>query len=156
MPASNPHWCDAVSEAIEAHGFRGGFAVCFAEYRPDLVRELASEVNVSQIDFRAERMAPLGWSASDLGVEELDAVIQTAIATGQGVALQNGEALLVCKTEQERRRWLAATLCADWPYPVIIPVVLLSEDLPEESSRIVRFNCEDLPQESLLVRLAGL
>ena len=156
MGGGGPHWACVVGERLERQGWRGAAGVVFPEYRPDLVSDLAAHLGLDLVDFRSDRMAPLGWSASALDLQELDDVILCAMQREKGVVLHNAESLLACKGAGERRAWLSGTLQANWPYPAVIPLCLFGDDAQCEDDRLVTLRPEQLPAAGLLSRLAEL
>lgn len=142
-------WLSRLDAVLDAHDRRGGFLLRLPEYRPDLARRFAARAGVEHVDFRALRMAPLGAGAAALGFDALDAEIA---ARDDGVLLQNAEALLALRAADERAAWLGGFLSIEARAPVLIPLALFGEDAPEHP-RVLSFAAEDVPEESVLMRL---
>lgn len=148
-------WTGQVADRIAANGRSGGFLVAFPQYRPVLVRILADALGLDFVDFRASRMAALGWDAAALPLSALDTAIERHCEqTGRGVLLHNAEALLATKGAHERGAWLAGFVTRDWPVPAVVPVAVYGTELPAGSRRICSLDPAVLPPESFLVRLA--
>jgi hypothetical protein len=151
-PAITP-WVQPVLAMIEAAGRRGGFLVALPEYRPDLFREMADELGLAFVDFRAETMRPLGWEAGRLPLTALTRDIEQRAGRG-GLVVHNAEALLAAKTAAERRQWLQEFTETAWPAPVVIPITVFQADLPIGAAGFHRVDPEALPDAKLLTRLA--
>jgi hypothetical protein len=148
-------WLAAFRKWFEEQSSRA-VAVCFPTYRPDLVIALADHLGVRHLDFRKEFLAPRGWQAAALPLTALDQAIAEAVAAGKPVVLQNVESLLAVHDAAVRRATLSRLLLADWNGRVILPLVLYGADLPRQGAAVYSFAPADLPEETLLHRLAGL
>ena len=156
MNPIGPDWMAPLTDAIAHSGGRGGFIVAIPEYRPSLIRLLANRQGLYYCDFRAERMAALGWEASKLPLSALDDTIaETIPKSGKGIILQNAEALLAAKPAAERRAWLESFTQTNWTGTVVVPVSVFTSDLPEENGRVVTLDMALLPAESMLIRPAS-
>src|SRR5690242_18829499 len=76
MTDARTGWMRPVSGMIDAAGGRGGFFVALHEYRPALVQAIAGGLGLAFVDFRAERLAPLGWEAAKLPLDDLTREIE--------------------------------------------------------------------------------
>jgi hypothetical protein len=130
--------------------------VVFPEYRPDLVEQMARVIKLVHVDFRRERMAPLGWNAAELPLDTLNDTAVSAMAGGSGVVLQNAEALLATRTAEERRGWFTRALDRSWPAQLVLPVTLFGVDLPPRDGQVVVLPRGSLPEEKILSRLATM
>lgn len=148
-----PRWLTAIEAGLDAHGRRGGFIAKLTRYHPALVEEMARALGLAYVDFRAERLKPLGWDAARLPLTAIDEAIAGSIAPS-GLVLQNAEALLATKPASERRAFLAHFLDTPRGHPVIIPMAAHESDLPARCSRVVEIDADEAPQDSLLLRLA--
>lgn len=149
-------WLTDLRSWIDRHGRSGGFALCLPMYRPDLVAAAAADLDLVLVDFRRTHLARLGWRASGVPLDALTAAVEAEMAEGNGVVLQNAEALLSLHAEQQRRAWFAAALSRPWPRTLLLPVALFAADLPPLEDRIHRLAPDAVPEESLLMRLSGL
>ena len=131
-------------------------AVGFPSYRPDLVRDMCHRLKARYCDFRQTRMSPLGWDAASLPLQSLDDTIEAEMACGADLVLQNAEALLSLALPDARRAWFRKALTTSWPRRLLLPVTLYAADLPpDREAQVVRLRPEELPEESLLDRLAS-
>ncbi len=147
-------WIGLIRCALEAQPWMGGYIVCFPEYRPDLVVQMAHSLGLVHFDFRYELMRPLGWGAGSLQLEDLDRAIAER-AEESGVVVQNAEALLSTKAAGLRRRWLRDFLLAAWPNAAILPLTLYASEIPRQQPRVVALDARALPEPTLLSRLLG-
>lgn len=148
-------WLDPVITMLDRLERRGGFFVCFPQYRPDLVLDMAHRCGLPLFDFRKEILAPLGWDASTVPLSELDTVITDHAERGSGLVLQNCEALLALSLPETRRQWATRILGLCLSIPVIVPIAVFSGDLPEDGTRIASLDAGRMPDEGLLIRLLG-
>jgi len=146
-------WLEPVISMLDSSDRRGGYFVCFPQYRPDLVMSMAHYCGLELLDFRAEYLAPLGWDAAGVPLDTLDEAITEHITGNTGLVLQNTEALLAAVTPEIRQSWAAGFLERDLTVPVIIPIAVFSQDLPPASKRIEFLDPLHIPEEGLLMRL---
>jgi hypothetical protein len=99
-------------------------------------------------------MSRSGWAAGQLPLSALTDFIADHVE-GTGLVVHNAEALLATKPAGERRQWMAASAGGDWPVPVVVPVCLFLSELPDLPQWSWRFAADNLPAESLLLRLAA-
>lgn len=149
-------WLGGLYEWVRQGDPHAAYVVCFPGYRPELVRELARETDSVHLDFRREKLAPLGWAAATLPPESLTDAVLDAMAGGSDVVLQNAEALLAVFDEPRRKGWLAEAMARRWPRRLILPIVLFPGDLPPDGDRIRHLTASEVPEESLLLRLSTL
>ncbi len=132
-------------------------ALCFPAYRPELVECLANELGYRLVDFRKARMAPLGWQAASLPLDALESCAAEQMQQHQSdVVLQNVESLLAVHPAPARRAALAHLLARLWPQRLILPLALYGMDVPDVGQAVYKIEASQLPEESLLVRLAGM
>lgn len=143
-------WLEPLASALDRHDRRGGFLLLMPEYRPDLVRIAAEALGLAFFDFRAAVMAPLGWQAAGLPLAALDERIAAETARGP-VLVHNAEALLAAKPAAERRGWLLDFVARDWPAAAVVPLAVLTGEVPEGRDRVV--GLAELPASNLLMRL---
>ena len=146
-------WITPIARMIADEGGTGAYFVVMPGYRPELVTALAEALGMAVRDVRAEHMRPLGWEAGRMPLAALTDSIRQRCGP-EGLVVQNAEALLATKEVGERQNWLEAVVMEAWPGPVIVPIAIFQADLPKIAGRAHRIEPEDLPQESLLVRLA--
>lgn len=146
-------WCQTLLDSIAAGG-PGGYVVTFPSYRPDLVEDLARALGCAHVDFRRERMAPLGMAAHRLALDAIEACADER-SNGRGVVLQNAEALLAARSEDERKDWLAAFVSAPGARIVVVPLAVFGAHAPEHP-HVLRLRPDDIPAESLLMQLASM
>lgn len=146
-------WIAPIARMIATEGGTGAYFVVMPGYRPELVTVLAEGLGMAFMDFRAEHMRPLGWEAGRMPLAALTDSIRQRCGP-EGLVVQNAEALLATKEAGERRDWLEAMVREAWPGPVVVPIAIFEADLPKIAGRAHRVDADDLPQESLLVRLA--
>jgi hypothetical protein len=146
-------WCSPLLQAIATCG-PGGYIVTFPAYRPDLAEELARATGFAFVDFRKDRMAPLGLQAHTLDLTAIDAHAASA-ANRTGIVLHNAEALLATRAPDVRRAWLAAFVAAPRNDLAILPLALFGADIGEHP-RVVRLAPQDLPEETMLRQLASM
>ena len=150
-PQAFSDWSQPVRELLDADP-SGAFAVVFPEYRPELVKALAHDLDLDYFDFRSEIMAPLGWQASTLELADLDRELGQRSEQG-GLVAQNVEALLSTKDRPSREAWLSDLLRRRYPAPVLVPVVLYADALAAGRHRVCVLVPGDLPEPSPLMRL---
>jgi hypothetical protein len=147
-------WLKPILDLVSTQGGRGGALLAFPEYRPDLAKAIAHEVGIRFYDFRAETMAPKGFQAGAMGLDELDAVLADLAAQG-GALVLNAEALLSTKSSEERRAWMQGFLRRDWPGLLLVPLVLYGHEAPVADGRVLCLEPEDLPAQGLINRFAN-
>lgn len=148
-----PDWLSPVAATLDRHDRAGGFLVVLPAYRPDLSRVMASALDLQFVDFRAEVMARAGTQAARLPLDELDAAARSP-GDAPGIVLHNAEALLACKPADARAAWFSALQERGCGPARIVPVTIFAHELPVRAPRLVRLEPNDLPAESLLMRLA--
>lgn len=146
-------WLTSIEACLDAHGRRGGFIAKLTRYHPTLVAEMAQALGLAHVDFRAARLKPLGWEAPRLPLTAIDEAIADGIVPS-GLVLQNAEALLASKPAEERRAFLARFIDTPRDLPVVIPIAAHASDIPAPCSRVVEIDADEVPAESLLLRLA--
>ncbi len=149
-------WQKLVLDALANVAADRCVVVVFPEYRPDLVEQMARTSKLVHLDFRRERMAPLGWNAAELPLDALDDAALSAMSDGRGVVLQNVEALLATRSREDRRAWFTRTLERSWPARLVLPVTLFATDLPAGDGRVIVLSHGSLPEEKVLSRLATM
>ncbi|MEA3409944.1 MAG: hypothetical protein U9R74_00190 [Pseudomonadota bacterium] len=145
-------WLEPFLECVRGHGSTGPFLLCLPEYRPDLARTVADVLGCEFFDYRAEVMAPLGWQAHELSLDDLDDVLKQRADIGS-VAAFNIEALLATKSAVERRGWLERFVETSYSAMVVIPLSIYVDDAPVGLGRVT-FVDSRLPEQSFLNRLA--
>jgi hypothetical protein len=138
---------------IDRDGHQGGYLVVFPEYRPDQFQALADQLGVEIFDYRTQVMAQQGPAADRISLSDLDTALERLARQGAYVTT-NVEALLATKSSQERSHWLARFLETVRSHALIIPLVTLTEDLPDAHPRLYSIPNDALPAQSLLNRLA--
>ena len=146
-------WIQTIDDMIRDHGTRGGFVVALPEYRPDQCQALAHALELQYFDFRQQVMAAHGWDADQLGFEDVDAALETLAAT-QGSLVNNVEALLATKEIDACARWLRQFLATPWERPLVVPIVIYTQELPVAHPRVHTINDGELPTQTFLNRLA--
>lgn len=146
-------WWAPVSNAIAAHG-PGGYVVVFPSYRPDLAEEMANALSCAFIDFRREKMAPLGMSAHRLDLAEIIGCADETAGTA-GIVLHNAEALLAARSADIRRDFCAGFLAAPRTNIAILPLALFGQDMADHP-RVIRLESDSLPAETMLRQLASM
>jgi hypothetical protein len=147
------YWCQDVLDTIAARG-AGSYVVVFPAYRPDLVEDLALALGCRFVDFRKERMMPLGTGAHRLALEAIGACADER-ANATGIVMQNAEALLAARSGEERQRWLSSFVETARGGIVILPLAVFGGDAPVHE-RVLRLSQDVLPPESLLRQLSSL
>ncbi|MEN8176771.1 MAG: hypothetical protein ABFS23_13480, partial [Pseudomonadota bacterium] len=146
-----PQWLLPVAEMLDRAPAFGGYVVVFPQYRPDLARELAHHLQLDFFNLREEVMRPRGQEAVAMSLAELDDIVTTRAASG-GFVLFNVESLLAVKSETEAKAWLDIFITHDWPQPVVLPVTLFDDLVPDPHRRCCRLAAEDLPEQNLISR----
>lgn len=146
-------WLAPIADMVHRGGGSGGFLLDLPDYRPDLVRAAAHGLNLAMFDIRAELLSPRGWDAHKVTLDELSQELQQRARDG-GLVAHNAEALLATKGAAERSRWLEKFVERAWPSPIIVPLFLFGGDAPPSHDRRAALVAEELPEETLLGRLA--
>ena len=87
-------WLGGLYEWVRQGDPHAAYVVCFPGYRPELVRELARETDSVHLDFRREKLAPLGWAAATLPPESLTDAVLDAILEQEPTARVAAETLV--------------------------------------------------------------
>lgn len=145
-------WITPIADLVERHSARGGFLVIMPEYRPDLSKALAYNLDLGFFDVRAQLLTPLGWNAHAYTLPALDAEIGSR-TKDQGLLLHNMEALLATKAEHERRAWLWNTIENDWPSPVMIVLAVFGHEAPADHPRVHAVARAAMPEQTTVGRL---
>lgn len=159
-------WLSPVEAALERHGGTGAYLVLFETYRPDLVRAMAHAMSMRFIDFREQHMLPLGRDAARMPLARIGEAVVACDADGaapdcrqterqSGIVLHNVEALLASRDSSARANWMAGFIALPTRVPVIVPLAVFTNEAPEASTRVARIEASCVPQEKLLLRLAG-
>lgn len=143
-------WHERLTDTMKAAG-TGGFIVDFPAYRPDLVTDLAAALGCICLDFRKVYLAPLRFEAHKLPLSALETAAEEHAASN-GIVLQNGEALLACKSADERQRWFQDFLDRKRGCLTILPLALFGREVTPHPN-LLRFLPHELPAESLLAQL---
>ena len=150
-------WFASVARGLAERPKGSAAAVVFPAYRPDLVAALAADLGLRLVDFRRERMVPLGWHAASLPLSVLTEHALAAMEDHEsGILLQNAEALLAVHGPQARADFFADILTREWPARLVLPVCLYAASLPADHPGVLHLQASDLPAETLLLRLASL
>ncbi len=148
-----PDWIQPIDDMIKHHDSRGGFVVMFPEYRPDLCLTLAHTLDLRCFDYRQQVMSAHGWEADKLGLANLNATLEE-LARTQGSLVNNVEALLATKEIDAGVQWLQQFLATPWARPLIIPIVIFTQELSAGHSRVHTIDVDAIPAQSFLNRLA--
>ena len=148
-----PDWIEPIDDMIEGHDAQGGFIVVFPEYRPDQCLALAQALDLQCFDYRQQVMSARGWEADQLGLDDLDATLDE-LARTRGSLVNNVEALLATKEIDAGARWLRKFLKTPWTRPLIIPIVIYTQELPAGHARVHTIGVDELPAQSFMNRLA--
>ena len=147
------HWSWKVLEAIAENG-AGSYIIDLPAYRPDLVDDVGRTLALAHVDFRRERMAPLGMAAHKLELSAIADCVRER-SNDHGIVLHNAEALLATRPEAVRRDWLRAFLAEEHANLVLLPLALYGHEV-DDNPRIIRFAASDLPEETLLRQLSSM
>ena len=152
MP-EHSQWLETVKKTYQQFQEKGGFQVLFPEYRPDMTRALAFELDLEFYDYRLKKMISQGWEASKL---TLDSLTQTLLDESKykGLVVHNAEALLATKPDSERQQWLREFLDYNWLHPIVMPLVVFHTDTTIDNPRVCDLAINEFPKESFLMRLA--
>lgn len=148
----NP-WHQKFDECLSRNG-PGSYIIELPSYRPDLIADLAENIGCAFLDFRLQHLVPLGFQAHRLSLDAIETATEAALK-GDGVVVQNGEALLAAKPAPERQAWIAAFLDKPRSYFVVLPLVLFGKEIPAHP-RLVRFLASELPDETFFTQLASM
>ena len=129
--------------------------VVFPEYRPDLFLTLASTLQLRSFDFRAEVMSRLGWGAGQLSLQDLNSTLSNLAVKG-GSVINNIEALLSTKNQQESAAWINDFLATDWVSALLVPIVINGSQVPEGHSRVYRIPDDAIGEQTLISRLRDI
>ncbi len=146
-------WLQPFIDRVNAHQRQGGFILSLTEYRPDLARHVAHELDVRFFDYRADVMAKLGWDAHTVSLPDLDQTLEEQ-SSKSGLVAFNVEALLGTKPEAERSQWLMKCLQMQFVHPVIVPLCVFNHESLTSQPRYHAVPSDLLPQQSFLNRLA--
>lgn len=146
-------WIDTFKKTYDQFQGKGGFQVLFPEYRPDMTRALAYELELEFYDYRLEKMISQGWDAGKLSLESLTQTILEE-STHIGLVVHNVEALLATKSDADRQQWLNEFLSYQWPNPIILPLSVFQEDSNRQNKRVCDLELTEFAKESFLMRLA--
>ncbi len=148
-----PEWQIPIVESKEKNPSEKCFLVLMPEYRPDLVKSIASHFDLGFYDYRQDKMAPLGQAAGTLTLEELTETLQKKTRE-KGIVAFNVEALMATKSEEQRTAWLSDVLKISWPHTLLIPLVIFHQDAPMGHGCISDLLSVTLPEQNLVNRLA--
>lgn len=132
----------------------GSYILDFPAYRPDLVSDIAGALGCACLDFRKTYLAPMQFEAHKLPLSALEVAV-VEHAKGNGIVLQNGEALLACKPLSERLAWFPDFLDRKRNGLVILPLALFGREVAPHPN-LLRFLPHELPPETLLNQLASI
>ena len=148
-----PDWIQPIDDMIRGHESRGGFIVVFPEYRPDQCLALAHALDLQCFDYRQQVMSTRGWETDRLGLADLNVTLEE-LARTQGSLVNNVEALLATKEIDAGAQWLQQFLAKPWIRPLLIPIVIYTQELPAGDTRVHTIGDDELPEQSFLNRLA--
>lgn len=148
-----PEWQTPIVESVKKYPSGKCLFVFMPEYRPDLVKSIASSFDLEFYDYRLDKMAPLGQAASTLSLAELTNTLQKKTQK-KGVVAFNIEALMATKSEEQRIEWLNHTLEESWAHTLIIPLVIFHQDAPAAHNHVSDLLLTALPEQNLVSRLA--
>ncbi len=146
-------WHNRLTDRILTAG-SGSHILDFPAYRPDLVSDLADVLGCTCLDFRKTYLAPMRMEAHKLPLSALEAAVAEH-TDGSGIVLQNGEALLACKSPAERSAWFEAFLERQREGLVILPLALFGREVAPHPN-LHRLLPHELPPESFLTQLASI
>ena len=148
-----PEWQNPIAKNIKKHSSGKCFFVFMPEYRPDLVKSIASSFDLEFYDYRLDKMAPLGQAAGTLTLTELTKTLQEKTEK-KGIVAFNVEALMATKSEEQRIEWLNSMLEETWPHTILIPLVIFHQDAPAGHKQVSDLLLATLPEQNLVSRLA--
>ncbi len=132
---------------------KGGYILLMPQYRPDIGRLLAQHFELRFYDFRKEEMQPLGWDATTLSLEDLDACLLRESLQNPLLAF-NVEALITTKPDAQRREWLHEFIHKPWPHKIVLPLSVHQRDAPDIGINVCDLQAVTLPEQNLINRLA--
>ncbi len=145
-------WLNKISRFTAEIGSANGIFLAFPEYRPDLAKAAAHHFDLRFFDFREEVMSQLGDRAGQMHLQELSDTMEQ-LNREQGLLVFNVESLLASKETAARQRWMRQTAATDWNNPLFIPLMLFDAEASAQTSRILRFEPDELPEQGLISRL---
>ena len=148
-----PDWIQPIDDMIKGHDSQGGFIVVFPDYRPDQCLALANALDLQCFDYRQQVMSAHGWEADRLGLADLNVTLEE-LAQTQGSLVNNVEALLATKEIDAGAQWPHQFLATPWARPLIIPIVIFTQELAARHTRVHTIGDDELPAQSFLNRLA--
>ena len=148
-----PEWQTPIVESVKQHPSGKCLFVFMPEYRPDLVKSIASSFDLEFYDYRLDKMAPLGQAAGTLSLAELTKTLQKKTQK-KGIVAFNVEALMATKNEEQRIDWLDSMLESPWPHTLLIPLVIFHQDAPAGHNQVSDLLLTTLPEQNLVSRLA--
>ena len=154
MQNDTPVWINEIAGMLATGDGHGGYLVKFPEYRPDLAKALAHHLNLDFFDFRTDVMSRLGFAAHTLELEAMGRSLESR-AVHRGILAFNLEALLVTKTEPARQAWFREFVGGSYANPVVVPLALFCPEVETPFPNTVAIQFEDLPEQSIIGRLAN-
>lgn len=145
-------WVQKIADELASCDSNHGIIVLFQDYRPDLFKSMANQLNYAFYDFRLEEMAPLGMQATKLTIEDLDQALHTLSQSKQAV-IHNVEALLGVKQLNSVIHWLERFGTAGWKNNLILPLVILGGEISSDLAGVVDLRDVSFDEQTLISRL---
>jgi len=146
-------WLSLIKEHFDQHEAKGAFQILFPEYRPDLSLALANYLELDFYDYRKSSMLSRGWDAGKISLEDMTSTLLNE-SKKSALVIHNIEALLVTKSERERKQWLTDFFSIDWPNTIVLPIAIFQSDTPEGHPRVCDIELVQFPRQSFLMQLA--
>lgn len=120
--------------------------VLLPRFEPRWSIELARHLELDFFNFQREVMAQYQERADQLALEDMSMAIRE-LAEARGFVFFHTEALLCVKSAAERKQWFEQVLQLTIDHPMLIPLSLYQEEVPENyPAQICDLELEKLPR----------
>jgi len=134
-PAHGYRWFERAVQFLACADKDRASIILLPKFDPELAAALATRLDLTFFDYQQTAMAPLGREADTLTLDQLSDTLRHESAR-RGLLAHNVEALLCVKAAEQRRGWLQETLDGIWPNPLVLPVAVYHDDVPDGHPRV--------------------
>lgn len=148
-------WLVRVTNFFSAAQTSAGLLLLLPEYRPDIISRLSAVLQVPIFDFRASVMAARSWDAHTITLDELQSSLLGQAEASPLIAF-NIDALLATKSQAQRLAWVDTFLATSFRNRVIVALTIYADEVSADSTRILRIQSGELPEQGILHRMHEL
>ena len=139
-------WLKKVDEFYQNLPKNKAAFLLFRRFEPRWSIDLSRHLELDYFNFQREVMAQYQEQADQLALDDMTMAVRE-LAEARGFVFFHAEALLCVKSEEQRRAWFEQVLELTLDHPMLIPLSLYQEEVPETYPlQICDLELEKLPR----------